>query len=136
MTRQAMTIFQITCNWIQTSIVITPPYVITFQYPISGDRPLNPVSFPRALTFGNFYLKYWSKKESSQFQSYFEEIPCSTILNIWKHVLLVQYLPKFTILAYWLRCWFLSPEYLTMRFTGIDTCFFLLCWFWCLRYWL
>ena len=55
-------IFQITCIWIQTSIVKISAYVKTFQFPISGDQCLKPVSFSRALTTVVPYLRIWSKK--------------------------------------------------------------------------
>ena len=58
-----MTIFKITCSWNQTSMVTIPASVETFQHPISGDQPLNPISFTRPLTIGILYLEIWKRKQ-------------------------------------------------------------------------
>ena len=131
MMRQAMIIFQITCNWIQTSIVTIPAYVKTFQYPISGDQPLNPVSFTRALTNGIIYLRIWSRKRikpisiifwgnasllnTEYLNTFYRYITYLilryrftgygtgfSVLNIWKCVLLVRYL--FLFISWFAGC--------------------------------
>ena len=60
----------------------------------------------------------WSRRIIKPISRKFEIIPCFPITNIWKHVLVIQYLFNLTVLVYWLRYWFLSMKYQKMSFTG------------------
>ena len=91
-------------------------YITRIRDNFSEDQPLNLVSLAWALPFGNLSWIFEAKKEWSNFQSCFEEIPF--FLNIWKIILLIQYLFNFTKLVYWLPYLFPSTKFLKIRFSN------------------